>query len=375
VKLIKQCDKGKAPGPSCLGAAHLRVLAKDRDCLTGICAMITDIINGDLSPEAVDIIGAATSVAIDKGGDSVRPLAVPEILYKIASMYVHRSVDHIIPRLFPSIQLGCGVKNGPEIALIRTQLALELGRHRDGGANTIVLSLDFRNAFNERKRTLIAKALFSAPETSRLWRFFMTFYGNSHSHLGVYSRGELIFEFLNSCGVKQGDPSASLFYALSVQELYEQTKAGDPLLECVAIADDFTITGPSPNVILALRRLIDLTRDEGPVLNPKKCKVLWAYPTSHPSYPAFIDAMTEFGIPVHYNSIPLLGSSVGLGKHRTTHCLTAVDKHLPFFAALRHEDMPAQIAMLLVRVWLTSLLLPHSCHATGSHPVSSGEVR
>ena len=308
--------------------------------------MITDIISGNLSAEAIDIIGAATSVAIDKGGDAVRPLAVPEIMYKIASTYLLQSVTHAIPDLFPKIQLGCGMPNGVETALIRTQLALELG---GPGSDTIVLSLDCRNAFNERKRELIAKALFAAPTTSRLWRFFMTFYGNGHSHLGVYSRGELIFNFLNSCGVKQGDPLASLFYALSVQELYVQTLGDDPMLEGVAIADDFTITGPATRVILALHRFIGLTRDDGPALNTKKSKVLWAYSTSHPSYRAFLAEMTELGIPISYDCIPLLGSSIGLRATRAARCLAAADSHEQFFNALQHEDMPAHIAVLILR--------------------------
>ena len=346
MKLLKRCDSGKAAGPSNLTAAHLLVLASDPDCLRGICDIIRDIIEGNLGPAAVDLLTAAVSVATDKGGDQVRPLAVPEILYKVAAMLLLESINPFIPALFPTIQLGCGVKGGTEQAIHRTQLALELG---GAASDTVVLSLDFRNAFNERRRSVMAKAIFAAPSTSRLWKFFMTMYGNRASHLGIYHRGELIEHFLNTEGVKQGDPLASFLYALSVQSLYTATIAGDDKLEAVAIADDFTITGPSDRVIAALRRLIDFCAADGPTLNPTKCKALWAYSKQHVNYDAFLGAMNELRIPIFYDSIPLLGASVGIGMHRAAHCMKAAKGLAPFLASLTHQDMPAQVALHILR--------------------------
>ena len=124
-----------------LTAAYLRVLASDPDCRRGICAIVRDIVEGELAPAAVDILSAAVSVATDKGGDQVRPLAVPEVLYKVAAMLLLESIDPFTPSLFPKIQLGCGVKGGTEQAIHRTQLALELG---GPASDIVVLSLDFK---------------------------------------------------------------------------------------------------------------------------------------------------------------------------------------------------------------------------------------
>ena len=135
----------------------------------------------------------------------------------------------------------------------RTQLALEAG-----GQDTVVLRLDFRNAFNERKRHVIARALFDAPLTSPIWRFFMMAYGGVGTHMGVYQRGQLIMRFLNREGVKQGCPIASFLYALSVQHLYEQCVEGIDDLQAYAVADDLTLIGPAVSVVRALRRLIFL---------------------------------------------------------------------------------------------------------------------
>jgi hypothetical protein len=347
LKLIRQCDDGTAAGPSNLTAAHLAGLATDPDCLAGLIAIVQDIINGELSDAAADVITAAISVATDKGGDRVRPLAVPEILYKLAGLVVLESIEQHIPALFKSIQLGCGVKNGVEIAIHRTQLALELGR---AGSDTVVLSLDFRNAFNERSRHIIAEALFAADPTSPLWKFFMMAYGRRPAFMGIYQRGELIHHFLNSNGVKQGCPIAAFLYALSVQSIYTNSIAGDKTLEAVAIADDFTITGPSSAVLAALRPLIEICAADGPTLNFTKCVALWAYSTNHVNYQPFRTAMAELNIPIQYHSIPLLGSSIGLGMNRAPHVLAAADDHQRFFSLLSHKDMPMQIALLLLRL-------------------------
>ena len=73
------------------------------------------------------------------------PAGRAETLYKLAGLLALESIKHVLPQLFPSIQYGCGVKDGPEIAVHCTQLALERG-----GPGTVVLRTDFKNAFNDR---------------------------------------------------------------------------------------------------------------------------------------------------------------------------------------------------------------------------------
>ena len=231
-----------------------------------------------------------------------------------------------------------------------SQLAIYKGGGH--GSDTVVLSLDFSNAFNQRQRHTIAHALYRAPTTSRLWRFFNLCYGSRPSHLGIYDRGTLIYRFINDDRVRQGCPVAAFLYALSVQSIYEAAVSGISGLEAVAIADDFTITGPALSVARALGQLVDACRDDGPILNFSKCKALWAYSTNHPSYAPFCKAMSSYGapIPISYDAIPLLGAGVGLGNARARFCDAAVELHSNFFAAITHPDMPVQAAMLLLRV-------------------------
>ena len=178
-----------------------------------------------------------------------------------------------------------------------------------------------------------------------------------------------IYRFINDDGVRQGCPVAAFLYALSVQHIYEAAVRGIPGLEAVAIADDFTITGPALSVALAVQQLVEPCKDDGPILNFGKCKALWAYSTNHPSYAPFCAAMSSYGepIPISYDAIPLLGAGVGLGNSRARFCNNAIQQHSNFFAAITHADMPVQAAMLLLRVSGILRLTPHARHSTGNH--------
>ncbi len=349
-RLIKQCNNGAAAGPSNLTMSHLYSISLDPDCMEGLVAIIQDIVNAAIDPAAIAIITSAISIAISKPGTdphAIRPLAVPESLYKLAALVCLDAIKPIIPSLFPSIQLGCGISGGIEIALHRTQLALETG-----GGDTVVLRTDFKNAFNSRRRHLIAHYLYKQSSTSPIWRFFSLAYGQPHgSHMGIYERGELIYSFINSEGVKQGCPLAALLYALSVQQLYEDCISLTPDVQAYAIQDDLTLIGPAPSITIALNRLIHLCKsnDDGPQLNLHKCEALWAHTTNHPSFPAFESAMIQHNITIRYDTISMLGSTIGLGMHRAQHVNNLFTTHQTLFDAILHPDMPSQIGLLLLR--------------------------
>jgi hypothetical protein len=176
----------------------------------------------------------------------------------------------------------------------------------------------------------------------------MMAYGGA-STLAVYDRGRLVRTFLADEGVKQGCPIAAFLFALSVQPLFAACVQGLDDVEANAIADDLTLTGPALRVLAALDRLVNLCRDDGPELALHKCRFLWAYSINHPNYPEFLRRAMAYGMAVHYDSIDLLGTTVGLANHRAAHCASTVERHSHFFAACAHELMPAQVALHFLR--------------------------
>ena len=313
----------------------------DTICLNALCRLIEHIIHGDLHPDSVDLINAAVSISLDKGDDRIRPIAVPEALYKIAGRYL---LSHIpVASCFPSIQLGCGISGGSEKAVHSIQAALE-----KRGPGTIVLNLDSSNAFNTRPLHLIAKAVYACKEASVAWRFFHTMYMKG-SKMGVFSKGSLIhaFEFLE--GVKQGCPLAAFFYCLSVQAIYEEC-VKDLDIDAFAISDDFILVG-SPSVCFeAFRRF--KAHPHAPQLNIPKCRALWPVTkTTHPFYAEFIAGAARLGLTAVHGCMKVLGAPVGLvNTSRTDFCTKVEVSHTRFFDALCHPHMPAQTAMLLLRL-------------------------
>ena len=253
------------------------------------------------------------------------------------------AVAHTLPLLFPTIQLGVGVRGGVEIATHTAQLALEAG-----GDDVVAMRLDLRNAFNERARHVIAEALLACPTTAPVWRFFVAAYGDP-GHVGVYERGRLIRSFLATDGVRQGCPIAAFLFALSVQYLYEASVKRWPAVFAVAIADDLTFVGPAADVLGAFADLRTLCSEHGPALNLGKCTALWPRDTAHPAYGPFVDEVRRLGVRLRHDCIEMLGATLGLNAARSAACLATLAHHNHFFRRLRHSDLPAQVAMLLLR--------------------------
>ena len=343
--LIRRLDCGKAPGPSGMTAAHLRPLLRDPDCMSGLVTLVQDIVDGAVPRAVMDRVSATAAVAAGKPHDEhgVRPLQMPEVLYKAAAMTCMGSIDHTLPALFPTIQLGVGVRGGVEIATHVAQVALEAG-----GDDVVAMRLDFRNAFNRRARHVIAEALLACPTTAPLWRFFVAAYGVP-GHVGVYERGRLVRAFMATDGVRQGCPIAAFLFALSVQYLYEACVARWPAVLAVAIADDLTLVGPATDVLGSFTDLRALCAEHGPDLNLGKCTALWPRSTNHHHYGPFLAEVRQHGLRLRHDNIEMLGATIGLDAARSAACLAAMSQHGHFFRRLRHSDLPAQIAMLLLR--------------------------
>src|SRR5687768_12878214 len=99
---------------------------------------------------------------------------MPEAFYKLAGALPIQSaiVTRAVGRLFSSgIQLGLGGKgSGADVAVQVVQSALECR------ADTVVLSLDIRNAFNTRRRPDIARTLYAHRDMSPMWPLFQAMY-------------------------------------------------------------------------------------------------------------------------------------------------------------------------------------------------------
>ena len=92
VRLVRQCDNGKAGGPSGWNGAMLAVLADSRTCMAGFHCIPQDITAGTIPPAIRPHITATRLIALAKPNGAARPIAMAELFYRIAAIRAVRSV-------------------------------------------------------------------------------------------------------------------------------------------------------------------------------------------------------------------------------------------------------------------------------------------
>jgi len=123
----------------------------------------------------------------------------------------------------------------------------------------VICSTDIKNAFNTRRRADIWDALVRHDSCKNLLPLFHWAY-STPSLLCVYDGAEL-HSTLQSCeGVVQGDPLASLAFALSMQSTYTACVEGTSVT-ALAIQDDLYLCGEASEVLTALEKLEQATGD------------------------------------------------------------------------------------------------------------------
>jgi hypothetical protein len=128
-KLVKLIDtklkNGSAPGPSGWTGELLGTLVGDSECSQGLAVLIEDMINGNFGDQAREYLMASRLIPLGKEGGGVRPIAINETFYKLATLYVLSLVKHLLPDFFEPIQLGLGARGGAERAVHIVQTALD----------------------------------------------------------------------------------------------------------------------------------------------------------------------------------------------------------------------------------------------------------
>ena len=304
-KLVREylCN-GSAPAYSGWTGELLRALVDDEDCLAGITAVVDDILNGRLSDYERDYILTGNLIAGRKrDGSSVRPIAMGEAFYKLAGHYGLYLVNSKLVPLLEPIQLAHS-PGGPERAVHLLQSRLELG-----SPNSILLKVDFTNAFNTLHRSVILRELFARKELGSLWRLASWVYG-SPSTLLLLDQGTVAGSMLSQEGVRQGCVLAAALFSIGTISIFNQCVQQHPDVHAVAIMDDLTLYGPQDSVLRCFDTLLQALQGTGLALNLAKNKVLWPSTSEPPS--ALFDSIKARGLSLELGSMEILGTMVGL---------------------------------------------------------------
>jgi hypothetical protein len=343
VEIIRmRLANGASPGRSGWTGDLLKALIDEPECIEGLATITLLIINGDISGKLKQVLLTSVLVGIDKPNGGIRPVAVGEVFYKMAALYIMAVVEEEMKEALGPQQFAM-LPGGAESALVTIQTALEIN---PGWA---LISCDLVNAFNARSRDEILQAVYRERKLQDLWRITAWAYGEP-SPLHVMKDGRLWATLKSSQGVKQGDALSAFLFALSMAKIYERTTA-NTFCTFVAVQDDFYILGPPTEAMKAWDNFVgQCTADSGISVNKKKTMAL--VPEQK-----WVPAFEQLGIEVKTELIPALGGVVTRDDGIASNWLRreSESKHESMFRLLVDKHMPSQIAFILLRMCMIPL--------------------
>ena len=252
LKLALNFRKGSAPGPSGLRPEHLRVVlqctsARRDSALVSLTKLLNKMMAGSVPQEVAPYLCGARLHAARKKDGGIRPVAVGNLLRRLACKCAASAVADKAATLLAPHQLGVGIPGGAEVIIHATRQAV------DAAEDKYVLQADLVNAFNCADRACALEEV--KTHFPELLAWVSTAYGTS-SNL-IFGKALI----LSMVGFHQGDPLASLLFSLVLHPIILQIEAEVPTLDLNAwFLDDGTLVGTEQE----LCKVVDILQAEGP---------------------------------------------------------------------------------------------------------------
>jgi len=242
---LRAFPKGTSPGASKLCAQHmLDAIAGStapvaRDCLLSLTCLMNHLLSGKapvcLSPW---LCGVPLTALMKKGG-GVRPIAVGEVIRRLASCL---AVCPSLPGVFLLYgQVGVGIPGGLEAAIHVTRHYINKNA---SDSSLALLKIDMKNAFNECSRAAFFKRVIEDfPEISAWVKWC---YSQPAEHWFRSS------QIVASSGVQQGDPLGHLLFSLVWLQFIDFVKLHDLVLLHLWYLDDGSFIGSKSSLLKLL---------------------------------------------------------------------------------------------------------------------------
>ena len=280
-------------------------------------------------------------------GKGIRPIAVGEVLYRLAAFRLQKLTCNLSSSELKPIQLGVGVSGGCENIIHNLQHLLE-----DNNKPVAVLSIDCKNAFNSIDRSAVIKTLFDLPELNKLWRLVHWAYSAPSDLFIRDNSGNLYPGIQSATGVRQGDPLGPVLYALGVKSIYSEALAVNPTktVNGSAILDDFNIVGPPGDLIPVYNKFVELAAKINLEVQPSKCQLIYFHNVTNPLDKEVNEFVQTNNISLQTEAALILGAPVALNKAAAEPILQSIiDEHNIYFDALKHSSLSVQKTILLLR--------------------------
>ena len=175
----------RAPGPSGWTKELLVPILQEDDPRDVVTWIIQGILTSSLPPTMRDFLTGANLKLFNKPGASVghhssyRPIAMGEVILKLAGLLALEQVRDHLPAVFQGLQFGAQYTQGCE------HVVCEVRDHFRDRPDEVVVAVDLENAFNSISRAAIFRALKRYPNLSPMLGISLFGYGTpSKLHLG-----------------------------------------------------------------------------------------------------------------------------------------------------------------------------------------------
>ena len=359
INLVKDSDNGASPGPSGWGGDMLSCLINDPACMQGLATMVQLILDNKVPAVIRPYLLSCRLIPLTKPSGGIRPIAVSELLYKLAAKYAAMVVSKQAKTLLAPHQFSIATSNGCEKIIHTMQLRLTDSRHTPLAG----MSVDIVNAFNSCDRALLLNKLYATPELAELFPIVSFAYSSPSKLLLRQGAGPTIW---STNGVRQGDPLSGLLFCLYMREVYDAVAAAASVT-LYSYMDNLYIVGVPDQVMAAfdtVKQQLQSVRLE--CNRSKSCFIYLHDEATHPLPTAVVSSLADEGIEIRRDYAEVLGAIIGANEQAIIDGLASfcsTEKMAHFFRRLCHPNLSSQAAMrLLSKCGVPKLSYRLRCH-------------
>jgi hypothetical protein len=320
-------SRDSSPGPSGFTVNLLKKLGATDRGLSALTQMVNKLVNGAAPAQ---MLTASRLVPLVKTRNKVRPIAVGEVLLRLAARCLGKRLQKHFSQHFRPLQFGVKEPQGTEPVIHAVR--------RDLTRGYTALNADISNAFNTISREKIRQQL--QEHFPMLLPYFQSSYATGAP---LYYKGDILA--YSREGVRQGDPLGPALFALGLHPVLQQLRAEFTEVGIYAYLDDVTFTGPLSQLSQLFARFRQLCEDIGLQVNLDKSNIIPSdTDTSHENLPDNLAGLT-----LCRNGTELLGAPIGTPEYENERCRQKVQNLKKLLLVRTEKSIPCQYRFLLLK--------------------------